>query len=51
MTKNKLKFIVSKEGGFFVAKAVEIELASQGKTRNEAIKNLIEAYDLLLDNK
>ncbi|EKE05332.1 MAG: hypothetical protein ACD_19C00355G0012 [uncultured bacterium] len=49
MIKNKLKFIVSKEGSFFVAKAIEIELASQGKTREKAIKNLYEANELLLE--
>lgn len=47
MQKNKLKFLVTKEGKFFVAKAVGIELASQGLSRNEAIKNLHEAYELL----
>jgi predicted RNase H-like HicB family nuclease len=47
MNKKTLKYTVVKDGDFFVAKAIEIELASQGETRKQAIKNLHEAYELL----
>lgn len=47
MNKKNLKYTVIKDGKFFVAKATEIELTNQGKYRDEAIKNLHEAYELL----
>ena len=49
MDKNSIKYTVVKDGNLFVAKAVGIKLASQGKTRQEAIDNLFEAYELFLD--
>lgn len=39
-----------REGTLFVAKCVEIEVASQGKTKNEALNNLQEALDLFLED-
>ena len=51
MSKNDLKAIVWKEGVWFVAKALGLEVASQGKTRKEAIKNLQKAIDLLLEDE
>lgn len=51
MSKNDLKAIVWKEGVWFVAKALGLEVASQGKTRKEAIKNLQEAVDLFLEDE
>ena len=51
MSKNDLKAIVWKEGAWFVAKALGLEVASQGKTRKEAIENLQEAVDLLLGDE
>ncbi len=42
----KLSTVVSKEGKLYVARGVEIELASQGKTIEEALKNLKEAVQL-----
>lgn len=46
-----LHTIVWKEGEIFVARFLEIELASQGKTKNEAIKNLKEALDLYFEDE
>ncbi len=43
--------LVWKEGSLFVAKAVEVEIASQGKTKSEALRNLEEALDLYFDDK
>lgn len=50
--KNKILHTITwKEGKLFVAKFVELELASQGKTKEEAIKNLKEALDLYLEDE
>jgi predicted RNase H-like HicB family nuclease len=46
-----LHSIVWKEEKIFVAKFLELELASQGKTKNEAIKNLKEALNLYLEDE
>ncbi len=51
MKTKTLHTIVWKEGKLFVAKFLELELASQGKTREEAIKNLKEALDLYLEDE
>lgn len=40
-----------KEDKWYVAKAVEIEVASQGKTRKQALQNLSEAIDLLMEEE
>ncbi len=46
-----LNALVWKEGSLFVAKAVEVEVTSQGKTKLQALKNLEEALDLYFDDK
>lgn len=43
--------LVWKESGRYVARGVEVEVASQGKTKQEAIENLKEALDLLLEDE
>ncbi len=44
--------IVWKEDNWFVSKALEVEVASQGKSQEEALKNLQEALELYFeDNK
>ncbi len=43
--------LVWKEGDWYVGRCVEIELASQGKTKKQAIENLKEALDLLLEDE
>ena len=45
MTK-KLSAVVTKEGKWFVAQCVEVDVASQGDTEEEALKNLKEALEL-----
>ncbi|MBI4146322.1 type II toxin-antitoxin system HicB family antitoxin [Candidatus Woesearchaeota archaeon] len=42
----RLSAVVFREGKFYVARGVEVELASQGKTVEEALKNLKEAFEL-----
>ncbi len=51
MKSQTLHTIVWKESKIFVAKFLEIELASQGKTRKEAIDNLKEALELYLEDE
>ncbi len=47
--KSGLHALVWKEGSWYVAKCVEIELASQGKTRSQAFENLDEASQLYFE--
>lgn len=51
MHKKKFNSIIWKEGSWYVAKLVGIELASQGKTKREAVKNLTEALELFLEDE
>ncbi|MFH1257122.1 MAG: type II toxin-antitoxin system HicB family antitoxin [Candidatus Diapherotrites archaeon] len=44
----KLNAVVEKEGKWFVSHCVELGLASQGKTIDEALENLREACELYL---
>ncbi len=37
---------VSKEGNWFVAQCLEVDVASQGETEDEALANLREALEL-----
>lgn len=46
MKQKKFPIIVWKEEKWFIAKPVGIELASQGRTKKEALSNLKEAIDL-----
>lgn len=50
MGKKLLHVVVWKEKKLYIAKLLEFELASQGETRDEAVKNLREALDLYLDS-
>lgn len=49
MNKKRLKYSIIRDGKYFVIKALNIELTTQGKTKSEAIKNLNEAYELLVE--
>lgn len=51
MAKKAVPALVWKEGRLYVAKTLNLELASQGKTQKEALKNLQEALDLLLEDE
>jgi predicted RNase H-like HicB family nuclease len=42
---------ITKEGNLYVAQCLEIEVASQGQTVEEAINNLREAVELLLEDE
>lgn len=50
-TKSGLHALVWKEGKWFVAKSLEVEVASQGKTKKDSLKNLEEALDLYFEDE
>ena len=45
----KFSAILTKDGGWFVSYCPELGVASQGKTRKTALKNLREAVELYLE--
>ena len=50
MTKT-LKFIVQKEGKYYVSQCLNVDVSSFGKTMQEAIDNLNEALLLYFEDK
>lgn len=46
----RIHTIVWRENKWFVAKALEVEVASQGKTEKEALANLKEALELYFED-
>jgi predicted RNase H-like HicB family nuclease len=42
--------VIRKEGKWFVAQCIEVDVASQGKTEKAALKNLQEALELHFEN-
>lgn len=46
----QLHVIITREDEMFVAQAVEIDVASQGMTEDEALANLREAVELVLED-
>lgn len=47
----RLHSVVWKEDKLYVAKALEVEVASQGKSQKEALENLIEALELYFEEQ
>jgi predicted RNase H-like HicB family nuclease len=47
----RLTAVVARDGQFYVARAIEVELASQGETPDEALANLREAAELLFEDE
>ncbi len=45
----KFSAVITKEGKWFVSYCPELGVASQGKTKSSAIKNLKEAVELFLE--
>ncbi|CAN5380243.1 hypothetical protein BH11BAC1_BH11BAC1_26660 [soil metagenome] len=45
-----LKNLVWKEGKYFVAQCLNVDVSSFGKSKSEALKNLNEVLDLYLEN-
>jgi len=48
--KFNLQNIVWKEGKYYVSQALNMDVSSFGKTRKEALKNLIEAISLYVED-
>ena len=51
MPKIDLKNVVWKEGKFYVAQCLNVDLSSFGKTRKEALDNLNEATELYFEDQ
>ena len=49
MTKKRFTAILQKEDNWYVSLCPELDIASQGKTVEEALKNLKEAVELFLE--
>jgi predicted RNase H-like HicB family nuclease len=49
--KQDIYALVWQENDLYVAEAIEIEIASQGKTKKEALDNLKEALELLFEDE
>ncbi|HEU5053580.1 MAG TPA: hypothetical protein VFT78_10720 [Hanamia sp.] len=48
--KTEFKNVVWKEGKYFVAQCLNIEVSSFGETKEEALKNLNEAIELYMED-
>lgn len=46
-----LQNVIWKEGKYFVAQCLNVDVSSFGKTRKEALKNLSEALELYLEDR
>jgi len=47
----ELHYIVWKEDDYYISQCLNVEVASFGKTIEEAIKNLVEAVELYLEDE
>lgn len=46
----KLKSIIWKEGKYYVAQCLNVDVSSFGKTKKEALKNIDEALELYFED-
>lgn len=51
MLKTAFHSLVWQEGKLYVAKCLEVEVASQGKSKKEALDNLKEALELYFEDE
>lgn len=51
MDMKRIHSVVWKEGKLFIAKALEVEVVSQGKSEKGALINLKEALELYFENQ
>jgi len=51
MNKNTLQIVVWKEGKYFVAQCLNVDVSSFGKTKKDAVKNLNEALELYFEDE
>jgi predicted RNase H-like HicB family nuclease len=47
----ELTVVIRKEGKWFSAWAADLDIASQGKTIEEAMKNIMEAVELYMEDE
>lgn len=47
---HQLKYIVYKEGNYYVSQCLNVDVASFGDTIDDAVKNLKEAVELYLED-
>ncbi|OGG43621.1 hypothetical protein A3G50_00915 [Candidatus Jorgensenbacteria bacterium RIFCSPLOWO2_12_FULL_42_11] len=50
MRKIELKNVVWKEGGYYVAQCLNVDVSSFGRTKKEALANLDEALELYFED-
>lgn len=50
MRKLSLQNVIWKEGKYYVAQCLNVDISSFGETRKEALKNLHEALELYLED-
>jgi predicted RNase H-like HicB family nuclease len=50
MAKQQVTSIVWKEGSYYVAQCLQVDVSSFGETRDEAISNLDEALELYFED-
>ena len=48
--KRQFKAVVTQEGDWFIAQCLEVDVASQGETEDEALQNLREALGLYFED-
>lgn len=51
MRTQNLKSVVWKEGKYYVAQCLNVDVSSFGKTKSEALRNLKEALELYFENE
>ncbi len=47
----KIKYIIFKEGAYYVSQSLNVDVSSFGKTIDEATQNLKEALDLYFEDE
>lgn len=47
----RIRYVVYKEGNYYVAQSLNVDVSSFGESREEAEKNLKEALDLYFEDK
>ena len=51
MRNPSFNYSISKEGNYYVAESLDIDISSFGKTEQEALDNLIEALELYQEDQ
>lgn len=51
MSKRELEIVVYQEGDAFVAQCLNVDVASDGKTEQEAVANIREALELYFEDE